>query len=155
MQKILKIGFVFWFSFFAPAIIIAQEMNCAVNLREAESLFDIGQIEGVPDLLTECLKSGFTREERIQAYKLLINAFIFDDNLEQAENYTLEFLNKYPEYEIVATDPSEFVNLLEEFNNDARASIGLSGGLNFSNVRIIEPFGVNSLVGLDESIAGR
>ena len=155
MQKLLKLLFSFWFIVLTPSLMLAQEMDCATNLREAQSQFDMGQIEAVPDLLIECLKLGFTPEERIQAYKLLINAFIFDDNFVQAEEYCLEFMKKYPEYEVVATDPSEFVNLLNEFNNDPRSSIGVGGGINFSRFSISEPFGVHSLVGLDDGINGK
>jgi len=138
----------------STAFLMAQEKNCAVNLQEAQNQFDIGQIEGIPDLLMDCLKSGFTREDRIQAYKVLINAFIFDNNLEQAEIYTLEFLKKYPEYKIVATDPSEFVDLLDQFDNDPRSSVGIGVGMNFSRIRVIEPFGVSSLVGLGKGLEG-
>lgn len=131
-----------------------QNNDCALKLREAQDNFNLGQIEYVPDLLVDCIESGFTREERIQAFKLLINSYLFDDNLALAEQYTLEFLSKYPEYEIVATDPSEFVNLLSEFDNDPRSSIGLGGGINFSKIRTLEPFGVHSLNGLGEGLEG-
>ncbi|MCK4920714.1 MAG: PorT family protein [Bacteroidales bacterium] len=155
MRKLFKILFSFWFIILTPTLMVAQENDCAVNLQEAQSQFDLGQIEAVPDLLMECLIFGFTPEERIQAYKVLINAFIFDDNFVQAEAYCLEFMKRYPEYEVVATDPSEFVNLLNEFNNDPRSSIGVGGGMNFSRFRVIEPFGVHSLVGIDDGISGR
>ncbi|MCF8380518.1 MAG: PorT family protein [Bacteroidales bacterium] len=154
MRKSFKLLFFLSLIFLNPGILFAQEKDCAVNLQEAQNQFNMGQIERVPDLLMDCLKSGFTREERIQAYKVLINAFIFDDNLLQAELYCLEFLKKYPEYEIVATDPSEFVNFLNEFDNDPRASVGLGGGVNFSRIRMFEPFGVDSQVGLGSGIGG-
>lgn len=131
-----------------------QNNDCALKLREAQDNFNLGQIEYVPDLLVECIESGFTREERIQAFKLLINSYLFDDNLALAEQYTLDFLGKYPEYEIVATDPSEFVNLLSEFDNDPRSSVGIGGGMNFSKIRTLEPFGVHSLNGLGEGLEG-
>lgn len=149
-----RTGLLLFLLLIIPLMGFSQGRNCAVNLREAQSQFDMGQIEKVPGLLMDCIESGFTRDEKIQAYKLLINSFIYDDNLALAEQYILAFLKNYPEYEVVATDPSEFVNLLNEFNNDPRSSIGIGGGLNISNVRVIEDFGPDALTGLGEGLRG-
>jgi len=131
-------------SFLLLAIIYtigAQENNnCALNLREAQDQYDAGIIQGIDSLISGCLENGFTREEKLQAYKLLINALIFDDNHQSAENYMLSFLRKFPEYKIAATDPSEFVDLMEQFDNTPRSSIGLIVGGNMVNIRTIEPF---------------
>jgi len=122
----------------------AQENNdCAIKLKEAQDQYDIGVIEGIDSLISDCLENGFTREEKLQAYKLLINALIFDDDLPSAEKYMLSFLRKFPEYQIAATDPSEFVDLLNQFNNNPRSSIGIILGGNFGNVRVIEPVSLN------------
>lgn len=134
--------------------LLAQDKDCAVKLSEAQEQFSLGQIEEVPGLLVNCIKSGFTREERIQAFKLLINSYIFDDNMALAEQYMLDFLKRYPEYEIVATDPSEFVDLYREFDNEPRFSVGVYGGLNLSNVRSFETFGVGSLTGIEDGLNG-
>ena len=88
MQKYIKILISFWIIIFVPALLFAQQ-DCAVKLKDAQNQFEVGQVQDVPDLLLECLKSGFTREEKIQAYKVLINAYIFDDNMAQAEIYAL------------------------------------------------------------------
>jgi hypothetical protein len=125
--------------------LFAQESSCAVRLKEAQEKYNSGHIELVPGLLHNCLQSGFTSEEKIQAYKLLINAYIFDNNVTRADNYMLEFLKKYPEYQIVDTDPLEFVHLLNQFNNNPRGSIGLNVGGNLSFIRILEPFSVTGI----------
>jgi hypothetical protein len=124
----------------------AQE-NCALNLKRAQEFFSAGQIEEIPALIESCLKNGFTREERVQAYKLLINAYVFDDNLEKAEIVMLDFLKKYPEYEIISTDPSEFVNLKEQFDNRPRFSLGIIGGGTYSVIRGIEPVNTSPIHG--------
>ncbi len=124
----------------------AQEQpNCTQNLLDAQNMFNQGQIQDVPGLLIPCIESGFSKDERIRAYKLLINAYIFDDYPSQAEKYMLEFLKKYPEYIVAPSDPPEFVNLLEEFNNSPRASIGFQLGTNMSNIRPSQTFGVHNL----------
>ncbi len=134
--------------------VMSQESDCALKLQDARDKFNTGQIEEIPSLLEDCLKSGFSREDRIQAFKLLINSYLFDDNLALSEQYMLEFLTKYPEYEPVATDPVEFVNLKNEFDNDPRSSIGFAGGLNFSLIRVSEAFGTGAKSGLEKGLEG-
>jgi hypothetical protein len=59
-----------------PVITFSQEAgSCAENLKNAQSLFDKGQVEQVPSILRGCMKSGFTREESLTAYKLIIQLF--------------------------------------------------------------------------------
>jgi hypothetical protein len=115
-----------------------KEGNCAINLRLAQTAYEAGQIEGIPALITGCIKSGFTKEEKIQAYKLLINAYIFDDNIEKAEQVMYDFLVAYPEYEVIATDPNEFADLMNQFDNRPRYSVGVMAGGNLSQIRILE-----------------
>ena len=115
-----------------------KEDNCAINLRLAQSRFEAGQIEGIPDLITGCIKSGFSKEDKITAYKLLINTYVFDGNIEKAEEVMFDFLIAYPEYEILATDPNEFSELMNQFDNKPRYSVGVIGGGNISLVRILE-----------------
>jgi|WetSurMetagenome_2_1015567.scaffolds.fasta_scaffold46725_3 hypothetical protein len=103
-------------SVYVPLLLYSQESgSCAENLRTAQSLFDKGQVEQVPSLLEECMKSGFTREESLLAYKLLIQSFLFEDKLEQADSTMMEFLKKNPEYVISPTDHSSFVHLYNNF----------------------------------------
>jgi hypothetical protein len=122
----------------------AQE-NCALNLKRAQELFSTGQIEEIPILIESCLQTGFTKEEKVQAYKLLINAYVFDDNIEKAEAVMFTFLKKYPEYEIISTDPYEFVNLMQQFDNRPRFSLGIIAGGTYSVIRVIEPLNTSSV----------
>jgi hypothetical protein len=131
----------------APSAAQEKQGNCAVNLKEAQSLYQAGIIEEIPALLTGCISSGFTREEKIQAYKLLINAYIFDNNTVMAEESMLLFLQAFPEYEIIATDPNEFTELMSQFDNHPRISLGILAGGNVSFIRILESIGTHQSVG--------
>lgn len=98
-----------------PLLLLSQEIStCAEHLKNAQSQFDKGQVEMVPGMLKECMRSGFRREEQLAAYKLLIQSYLFEDKLEQADSTMLEFLKSYPEYQISPTDHSSFVH---EFNS--------------------------------------
>ena len=51
---------------------MAQQEDCAFKLREAQQLYNEGRIETVPGMLQPCIQRGFTQEERLQAFKLII-----------------------------------------------------------------------------------
>ncbi len=124
----------------------AQE-NCALNLKLAQELLSSGQIEKIPSLIEPCISSGFTREEKIVAYKVLLNAFLFDENPEKAQGTMLNFLKSYPEYQPISTDPSEFVDLMEQFDNKPRFSVGIIAGGTYSVIRNIESINTSSFRG--------
>jgi hypothetical protein len=116
-----------------PVTGIAQEAevgSCAEKLQTAQNLFDRGQVEQVAGLLQECLKSGFTREESLTAYKLIIQTYLFEDELEKADSAMLDFLKRNPEYELSETDHSSFVHLFNTFQVKPVVQISLHFGSN-------------------------
>jgi hypothetical protein len=116
------------------------QTNCAVTLQEARKQYDLGMIDEIPGMLGPCIQDGFTRAQRIEAYKLLILVYLFDDEQFEAEKTMLEFLKKYPEYEIMPNDPVEFVYLFESYRTTSVFSIGLTLGFNLTDPRIMEPY---------------
>jgi Outer membrane protein beta-barrel domain len=96
----------------------AQETgSCAEKLKGAQNSFARGQTEVVPSLLNECLSTGgFKREEELAAYKLLIQTYLLNDKLVQADSAMLAFLRSNPEYKTSPTDHSSFVYLYNNFN---------------------------------------
>jgi len=54
----------------------------------------------------------------------------------------LEFLKKFPEYEIMPNDPVEFVYLFESYRTTSVFSFGFTGGFNLSDPRIMVPYSV-------------
>ena len=127
-----------------PCHVYSQEPNsCAENLRNAQILFDKGQVEQVPEMLVGCLKSGFKREEELTAYKLLIQSYLFEDKLAQADSAMLTFLNKNPEYILSPTDHSSFVHLYNNFRVDPVLQLVLHVGTNIPFVTFIDPRSVS------------
>jgi len=114
--------------------------DCATKIQEAQKYYDQGMIEEIPKMLAPCLADGFTRGQKIEAYKLIILSYLFDDDQFEAERTMLEFLKKYPEYEIMPNDPIEFVYLFESYRTTSVYSFGLTAGFNLTDPRIIEPF---------------
>ena len=124
---------------FLHICLIGQE-DCLKSFQRAKRLYDQGMIDEIPEILAPCIESGFTRAQNIEAYKLIILAYLFDDDQYKAEKSMLEFLKKYPEYEIMPNDPVEFVYLFESYKTKAIISLGFTFGPNFTNPRIIEPY---------------
>ena len=118
----------------------SQQQDCVFKLQEAEKLYAQGLIEDIPTLLNPCIESGLSQEDRLQASKLVILSYLFDDNQVDAENSMLNFLKRYPEYEISPTDPTEFIYLFESFSNIALYSFGFSVGGNFTNISLREQY---------------
>ena len=116
---------------FSPLNLDAQEAgSCAEKLQTAQSMFDRGQVDQVAGLLKDCLKSGFNREESLLAYKLIIQTYLFEDQLDKADSAMLDFLRRNPEYKLSETDHSSFVHLYNTFQVDPLVQISLRLGTN-------------------------
>jgi hypothetical protein len=116
------------------------QQDCGSKIQEAQRYYDQGMIDEIPGMLAPCMAEGFNRTQKIEAYKLIIMSYLFDENQFEAERTMLEFLKKYPEYEIMPNDPVEFVYLFESYRTASIFSFGLTGGVNVTDPRIIEPF---------------
>jgi len=126
--------------FFITASLYSQEAgSCAEKLKTAQSLFSKGQIEQIPSLLKNCLKSGFKKEEELTAYKLLIQTYLLNDKIEQADSTMYEFLKKNPEYQLSPTDHSSFVYLFNNFKVKPVVQIGIHAGINVPYLTFIVP----------------
>jgi len=139
-MKVLRFIIVIWILVRGGSIILAQEEDCAFKLREAQQLYDNGKIENVPELLQPCIQRGFTQEERLQAFKLIILCEIYDDDQVNAHAEMLSFLKRYPEYELSPTDPVEFRFIFEQYRTRPILDLGLFVGGNMSHGMIRQPF---------------
>ncbi len=121
------------------------QINCTEQLRQAERRYDEGLLEVIPEMINSCIVSGFTREEKINAYKLLIQTYLFSDKIINADETMYEFLREFPEYSITDVDPKEFVNLYHTYQTDPVMKIEPYLGANYSMPFILENFGVSDL----------
>jgi hypothetical protein len=121
-----------------------QEGTCAEKLKTAQLLFEKGQVELVPEYLSDCLKSDFSREESLTAYKLLIQSYLFMENQMKADSVMLAFLGKNPEYRISPTDHSGFVSLYNNFQIRKLIQFSIHLG---SNLPFISTININSASG--------
>ena len=136
----LSVIFLLLFSSFA----LAQQSDCAFKLEEAENLYETGIFDSIPAMLRACVIEGFDDDELVRAYKLLILTYLFEDYQEMAEFTMLKFLKKFPEYELKAIDQVEFKYLYNSYQTVPVYSIGVIAGVNYSFVRIIQPYSTSS-----------
>ena len=132
-----------WLAFFLIMSVFSaysQTDSCTAVLSKAGKLYEEGKIDEIPALLAPCMAEGFTRNQKIEAYKLIILVYLFDDDQVNAENTMVEFLKKYPEYEIMTNDPVEFVYLFNSYRTTSIFSLNLSFGTNLASPRIIESY---------------
>jgi hypothetical protein len=122
-------------SFLVIGAVKAQE-DCAATLSKAQKLYDAGVIEQIPQMLQQCLNRGFSDEEKLQAYKLIIMSYLFDNNTVKADKAMLDFLKRYPEYELLPSDPAEFVQLFKTYRTYPIASFGIIAGTNINSVNV-------------------
>ncbi len=127
------------------ANLIKGQSNCANQLIEAERLYERGVLEEIPGLLLPCIRDGFEKNDLLQAYKLVILSYLYQDRRGEADKYMHSFLKKFPEYKTVSTDPDEFVYLYNTYHTAPIFSLGFSGGINFSGVSPRQPFSLGSL----------
>jgi len=131
------------FTFLSPTLLSQETGTCAEKLKNAQTSFDKGQVELVPSLLKDCMKSGFNKEEALTAFKLLIQTFLLDDETGKADSSMFEFLKRYPEYRTSPTDHSSFVFLFNKYKVKPVVQLAVHAGIN-------KPF----LTGVSENLTG-
>lgn len=140
MKLLLYPALVGTLAFANLSLSLGQENSCSQALSSATNLYNEGIIEEIPNLLTPCLEEGFTKNEKIEAYKLMILAYLFDDNQFEAEKTMLAFLKDFPEYELRPTDPIEFVYFFNTYETIPIISFGFFLGGNLSNAIVTQTY---------------
>jgi Outer membrane protein beta-barrel domain len=109
---------------------LAQTTSCAQTIRLATSIYEQGRLHELPDLLAGCLKGGFTKQEKVTAYKLLTLSYIYLEEPEKADESMLNLLQTDNYFEInEAVDPAEFVALYRTFRTTAIYRFGGKSGV--------------------------
>ena len=124
---------------------VSDSVTCTQKLNKAKKVYDAGKITEVESYLTDCIKDGFTKEERMQALRLLILSFLFQDEHDKAEKNLLLLLKEDPEYVLnPAIDPAEFYELYNSYRTLPVLNIGLTGGLNTTHISEQKAYSVGS-----------
>lgn len=123
-----------------------RQLNCTQKLNQAEDLFDAGSLSEIPELLNgnrgKCFnKDGFSKEEKIRAYRLLALVHLFNDNGPEAEDAVINLLTADPEHPLSPDDPIELKYLFDKYRSEPIFRIGAKIGVNQTYVKSIGEYG--------------
>jgi Outer membrane protein beta-barrel domain len=105
--------------------------SCAQNLLDAQSLFAAGKLNLVPGKIEQCLKEGFTKPEKVTAYKLLSVTYTYLQEFDKADQAVLNLLKLEKEYKVnPEIDPTEFIKLYQKFRTYPIFQFGIKVGVN-------------------------
>lgn len=121
------------------------QTNCSEQLRVAQRRYDEGLLDDIPKLLSTCLENGFSKEEKMNAYKLLIQTYLYSDATVKADETMVKFLKEFPEYKIANNDPREFVILHRSYRTEPIMNIELVGGGSYCFTHVREFYGIENL----------
>lgn len=113
--------------------ILQAQDDCAQTLIQAERAYYTGRFGDVRTLLASCLTSGFDKDQKTEAYRLMALSAIFSRNFERADTALLFMLQNNPQYEFIASDPPEFKKRVEDFNVHPLVEVT-------ANVGLLQPF---------------
>lgn len=129
---------------------------CTQAFITAQRLYNEGQLFQVAGVLQGCLersasrRSGVqqkfeSREQQIEAYRLLILSYLYTDQSDKADQTMLALLRYEKEFRPVKSDPAEFIRLYRAFRTTPVLTVGPEIGVNTTSVVSLRPFGVNNL----------
>lgn len=116
----------------------AQGSTCAQTLRLARATYEQGRLHELPSMLENCLKNsedsgGFTKQERVEAYRILTLAYIYLEEPAEADKAMLMLLQTDHFYRPNPdVDPAEFQALYKKFRNWPIFRIAVKVGINYT-----------------------
>ncbi|ADR22176.1 hypothetical protein MATR_01850 [Marivirga tractuosa] len=119
----------------------SAQTSCVQNLREARNFYDAGKLNELPKLLLTCIDNGFTKEEKVEALRLVTLSYLFDEEEQKAEASYLRLLKIEPEYQVnLESDPTELIILSERYDTKPKFFFGLKGAAAYNILDIAPNF---------------
>jgi hypothetical protein len=142
MKLVLLKNIIFLLSCAMLTASVYGQDDCLLVLKKAQKNYEEGIIESIPNDLSGCIKSGLNGKDKVAAYKLLINVYLFDDRKDLANEMMVDLLTYEPEMkpnELI--DSKEFITLFESYRTIPLYSIGVTAGINYSQIGLLTEFG--------------
>lgn len=126
MKRILPL----FFLLLIAQLAYSQLTTNAQRLRLARSTYEQGRLHELPDLLSEILKTG-DKAEKVEAYELLTQAYIYLEEPEKADEAMLNLLRTDPYYRPNPdVAPAELIALYKTFRTKPVYRLGIKLSLN-------------------------
>jgi tetratricopeptide (TPR) repeat protein len=124
--------------------IVAQNA-CVNSLYESNKLFESGKLQECVNLLEPCLKEKKDKEELIESYHLLAQAYQNLGNLEKANFYVKKMLFIKHDYQKFPNiDPIDFSRLINQYSVSPKLYFGVKFGFNRTSVNLKKSFAAYS-----------
>jgi hypothetical protein len=124
---------------------LAQD-QCALALNGAQDKFELGQLYEIPEMINSCINEGFSKEQKITAYRLLTLTYLYLNYYEEADNAYLELLKLSPEYKVNdELDPMEIINHHDKFTTKPLFYLTLGKfGVNVSYASVLMDYSLST-----------
>lgn len=128
---------------FITGVAVAQTQDgptAAQKLRLARATYEQGRLHEIQGQLnTKVISEMTSKQDKVEAYKILCLSYIYLEEPEKADEAMLNILSTDPYFEInEAVDPAEFVALYKTFRTNAIYRIGATLGVNGSQPNVTE-----------------
>jgi hypothetical protein len=120
------------------------------KLGAAERDYEEGRLANIPQRLQggfelPTKEGGYSKEERIRAFKLITQVYIFIDDELNSEVYLVQLLKADKEHKLdPRVDPAELYFLYEQFRTKPILRIGLRVGTNKSFPQVLQSFSTSN-----------
>ena len=129
-----------------------QDQNCGQRLQQAQSMFDLGNLPAVPELLLPCINNGYTPEENVRAHKLIALVYLYLDDIAKADDWVVQLLKADPEHKLDSiADPKEIFYHYAKFRTKPIFRIRVAAGANATFVKSLTAYGVENTTEGDPS----
>jgi hypothetical protein len=136
MKRFLPLIALLFLSF---SIFAQTEPTPAQKLRLARATYEQGRLHEIPAQLDDRVIPGWSKSEKVEAYKILCLSYIYLEEPDKADEAMLNILRTDPYFEVnEAIDPAEFVALYRTFRTRPIYRIGAKLGVNASRPNVIE-----------------
>jgi hypothetical protein len=132
------------FMLFPGAMVYGQNSNCSETLIKAQDTYKEGRINEIEEMLKPCLETGLSKQEKIEAYRLLTLTYLYFNEKEKAQGALILLLKNDPEYKIRQIDPTEFVNLFNSFRTTPVLLVGVKFGVNAADIDVKKYFSLDN-----------
>jgi len=125
-------------------VAMAQTDTCIINLKNAGTEYDQGDYDQAINLLNITLKGcPLTKQDQIQANKLLLLCYIHIDNLEAANNAAATIMNIDPNYKPDKfKDDPKLSSLFEKLKPEPTLAAGIFLGINLPVIHVVQAYSV-------------
>ncbi len=122
----------------------AQSDPCIATLKDAQTRADQGWYDEAISMLNTALTDcKFSREDEIEARKLLIIHYLQIDYLEEADASAARIMKLSPNFEPDRLrDPIQLVKIFRKYKPAPVLNIAITGGVNFSQIELLQAYSI-------------